>query len=193
MRRQMSGGHSAGSSRALRLDPFALPARFEACDAGADGAVREVELHRQRVVMRRSVRGMRMAFNLPISSYRGVSIRLLPGSGMEPSQVAVVLEHADPLLALPLYVSPDGDEIAAEWRAWGDTLGVPLLMCDAEGQLHETFNHMGAVRLEASCPRRRRRSALRSRRPMMSMRRETGAIDASTPLHRDEREIIARN
>lgn len=189
----MSGGHSAGSSRGLRLDPFALPARFEACDAIADGAVREVELYRHRVVMRRSVRGMRMAFNLPVSSYRGVSIRLLPGNGIEPSQVAVVLEHADPSLALPLYVSFDGDEIAAEWRTWGDTLGVPLLMCDADGQLHETFNYLGATQVEAPCPRRRRRSVLRHRRPTMSMRREAREIDASTPVHRAEREIIARN
>jgi hypothetical protein len=38
-----SGGMPAGSSRALRLDPFSLPARFAAIDAAADERVRHVE------------------------------------------------------------------------------------------------------------------------------------------------------
>ena len=50
-----SGGCPAGSSRALRLDPFALPVRFAASDAAADERVRHVELHRERVVVRRSL------------------------------------------------------------------------------------------------------------------------------------------
>ena len=188
-----SGGMPAGSSRALRLDPFALPARFEACDAAADNQVRHVELHRQRVVMRRAVRGMRMAFNLPVSSYRGVSIRLLPGQGVEPSQVAIVLEHADPSLSLPLYVSPDGDEIAAEWHAWSNALGVPLLVCDADGSVQEQSARIGKLDVEAPAPRRRRRSALKRRRPSILLRRAPGHVDANTPVHRAEREIIARN
>ena len=44
------GGCPAGSSRVERLDPHALPLRFSACDAAADGQVREIELHRERVV-----------------------------------------------------------------------------------------------------------------------------------------------
>ncbi|HSP50044.1 MAG TPA: hypothetical protein VLN61_07660 [Pseudolabrys sp.] len=47
----------AGSSRALRLDPFSLPARFAAIDAAADERVRHVELYRVRVVVRRSLSG----------------------------------------------------------------------------------------------------------------------------------------
>jgi hypothetical protein len=41
-----SGGLPAGSSRALRLDPFSLPARFAATSAAADERVRHVELYR---------------------------------------------------------------------------------------------------------------------------------------------------
>ena len=55
-----TGGIPAGSARALRLDPFALPVRYPAQDSGADGQVRQVELHREHVVLRRAVRGMRM-------------------------------------------------------------------------------------------------------------------------------------
>ena len=57
---EAGGMPPAGSGRALRLDPFALPVRFPAKDAGADGQVRQVELDRERVVLRRAVRGMRM-------------------------------------------------------------------------------------------------------------------------------------
>ena len=73
----MSGGMPAGSSRALRLDPFALPVRFAARDERADGRCREVELTRDRVVLRRAVAGMRMAVNLPVIAYRGVALRMI--------------------------------------------------------------------------------------------------------------------
>ena len=65
----MRSGGCAGSGRALRLDPFGLPVRFSASDAAADGRMREVELHRERVVLRRSLHGMRMALNMPVASY----------------------------------------------------------------------------------------------------------------------------
>ena len=70
-----SGGY-AGSGRALRLDPCGLPVRFSASDAAADGRVRDVELHRERVVVRRSLHGMRMALNMPVAAFAGISLRL---------------------------------------------------------------------------------------------------------------------
>lgn len=188
-----SGGMPAGSGRALRLDPFALPAVFEAGDAAADGRVREVELHRERVVVRRSVAGMRMAVNLPVSAYRGVSIRVGAPGADGTVATAVVLEHRDPSLTLPLYVAPDGDEVTAEWRAWANVLGMPLLIAGADGSVHEPFERMGNVRLDKVSQRRRRRSALKRRRPRMPLRRRAGKVDAATPVHRAEREIIARN
>jgi hypothetical protein len=188
-----SGGKTAGSSRALRLDPFALPAVFEAGDAAADGRVREVELHRERVVVRRSVAGIRMAVNLPVSAYRGVSLRVGAPDAAGEIATAVVLEHHDPSLTLPLYVAPDGDDVAAEWRAWANVLGVPLLVAQADGLSHEPFNRIGSVQVSKVAPRRRRRSALKRRRPRMPLRRMAGKVDDMTPVHRTEREIIARN
>jgi hypothetical protein len=182
----MSGGLPAGSSRALRLDPFALPVRFSASDAAADGCRREVELTRERVVVRRAVAGMRMALNLPVKAYRGVAIRI------GETGAAVVLEHRDPALALELYVAPDGDEVAAEWRTWSEVLGVPLLVADEAGALAEPFARVGAVRIKAPCLRRRRRNAIKRRRPSILMRRVVKRIGA-VAVHRDEREIIARN
>ena len=180
-----SGGLPAGSSRALRLDPFALPVRFAANDAAADERVRDIELHRERVVVRRSLRGMRMALNLPVSAFAGISLKLEPGA------VAVVLEHKDPSLALPLFVSDQPDDATAEWRVWASVLGLPLLVED-DGALREPFSRIGAVRIDRPRPRRRRRSSLRGRRPSIRMRRKVSRV-GEAPIYRGEREIIARN
>jgi Family of unknown function (DUF6101) len=183
-----SGGCPAGSGRALRLDPFALPVRYAAGDAVADGRVREIELTRTRVVVRRSLSGMRMALNMPVSAFAGVALRMLPGE----AAVAVLLAHKDPGLALPLYVSHEADEALADWRSWGAVLGLPLLVEEGEGW-REPFARLGGVAIGRVRARRRRRSALKRRRATMPLRRARGRLTADTPVHRGEREIIARN
>jgi len=187
-----SGGCPAGSSRALRLDPFSLPVRFAATDAAADERVRHVELYRKRVVVRRSLAGMRMALNMPVSAFSGVAIRLTAGKGELPDNLSVVLEHKDPGLTLPLFASSEADEAFAEWRTWGNVLGLPLLVED-EGVLRELFERMGGVRIAAVRQRRRRHNAIRCRRPSMPLRRQAGKLTAATLVHRGEHEIIARN
>ena len=187
-----SGGCPAGSGRALRLDPFCLPVRFAASDAAADERVRHVELYRERVVVRRSLAGMRMALNMPVSAFAGVAIRLVPGEGEAQATISVVLEHRDPSLALPLLASAEAHEAYADWRAWGQVLGLPLLVED-DGALREPFARLGQVRVEAPRPRRRRRNAIKRRRPSMPLRRKAGRLTDATPVHRGEREIIARN
>jgi hypothetical protein len=176
----------------LRLDPFCLPVRFAATDAVADERVRHVELHRERVVVRRSLAGMRMALNLPVSAFSGVAIKVMAGEDGAQATVAVVLQHKDPSLALPLFVSHEADDAFAEWRSWAKVLGLPLLV-EEDGALREPFARLGQVNIEAVKPRRRRRSALKRRRPTMPLRRAAGRITATTPVHRGEREIIARN
>ena len=126
-----AGRFAAGAGRAgatsARLDPFSLPVRFTAADEAADERLRVVDLHRERVVLRRSVRGIRMALNMPVASYRGVAIRLSGETGKTPTSIAVVLEHRDPALSLPLFASAERDDIVAEWQSWGRVLGLPLL------------------------------------------------------------------
>jgi len=181
-----SGECPAGSGRALRLDPFALPVRYAASDTVADGRVREIELHRERVVVRRSLAGMRMALNMPLEVFAGVGLRLMVG------EAVVVLAHDDPGLALPLFLSDEADDVTAAWRSWGAVLGLPLLVEDEDGW-YEPFERLGGVRVAHPRPRRRRRSALKRRRPSILMRRARGTLTATTPVHRGEREIIARN
>ena len=167
-----SGINPAGSSRALRLDPLSLPVSFDAHDVRADNGVRHVELHRERVVLRRAVQGMRMAINLRVSDFRGIALR-----GSDDAQMLVLL-HRDPSLTIPLCsVSDDAEEIAAAWQTWSDIFALP--------QLAEETSEPAA--------RRRRRNAVWARRPKFLVRRRGGRPLDSANVHRGEREIIARN
>ncbi|KQT15910.1 MAG: DUF6101 family protein [Bradyrhizobium sp.] len=172
MRRQTAtcGIAPAGSSRFLRLDPLSLPVRFDAHDPRADGYTRQIELHRERVVLRRAVRGMQMAINVRVADFTGVALR-----GNDEART-LVLVHRDPSLSIPLLVGADADEIAEAWAIWSELFALP--------QLDE-----GARKPAA---RRRRANAIRARRPKFLMRRRAG-IARELSVHRGEREIIARN
>jgi len=168
-----SGINPAGSSRALRLDPLSLPQSFDAHDVRADGGVRNVEIHRERVVLRRAVQGMRMAINVRVSDFLGVALR-----GLDDESQMLVLLHRDPSLTIPLGVSSDRDEIASAWQMWSDIFGLP--------QLPEDKSRDPAAR-------RRRHNAIRARRPKFLVRRRPGAPLGELSLHQGEREIIARD
>ena len=172
MRRQTAtcGIAPAGSSRSLRLDPLSLPVRFDAHDPRADGYTRQIELHRERVVLRRAVRGMQMAINVRVSDFIGVALR-----GNDEAQ-AIVLVHRDPSLSVPLLVGAEADELIEAWSTWSEIFALP--------QLDE-----GARKPAA---RRRRANAIRARRPKFLMRRRV-AMTRELTVHREEREIIARN
>jgi hypothetical protein len=90
----------------------------------------------------------------------------------------LVLVHRDPSLTIPLCVSSDADEIASAWQMWSEIFGLPQLPQD-----------------EAREPaaRRRRRNAIRARRPKFLVRRRGGGALNPANIHRGEREIIARN
>ena len=174
MRRQTatSGINPAGSSRALRLDPLSLPVRFDAHDSRADGGVRQIELHRERVVLRRAVHGMQMAVNVRVIDFLGVALR-----GIDDAQM-LVLAHRDPSLTIPLCVSSDRGEIAAAWRMWCDIFALPQLL---EHKPREP------------AARRRRHNAIRARRPKFLVRRRRGDLLNPANIHKGEREIIARD
>ena len=174
MRRQtaIGGSDSAGSGRVPRLDPLSLPVSFSAHDTRADGGVRQIELHRERVVLRRAVSGMRMSVKLRVSDFLGIALRLLDDAQM------LVLVHRDPSLTIPLCVSTDHDEITAAWEMWSETFALP--------QLQDTG-------VDEPAPRRRRQNAIRARRPRFLMRRRVGHLLNGASIYRDENEIIARN
>jgi hypothetical protein len=157
----------------MRLDPLSLPLSFQAHDTRADGGVRKIELHRERVVLHRAVKGMRMAINVRVSDFLGVALR-----GLDDDAQMLVLAHRDPSLNIPLCVSSDHEEIASAWQIWSDIFALPLL---AEDDLSEP------------AARRRRHNAIRARRPKFLVRRRGGNLINTDTIHRDEREIIARD
>jgi len=167
-----SGINPAGSSRVLRLDPLSLPLRFDAHDVRADGGVRNIELHRERVVLRRAVQGMRMAVNISVRDFLGIALR-----GLDDAQM-LVLVHRDPSLSIPLGVSSDAEEIASAWQIWSEIFSLPLLPED---------------KAREPAARRRRHNAIRARRPKFLVRRRAGALLNPANVHDGEREIIARD
>jgi len=106
----------------MRLDPLSLPLSFQTHDTRADGGVRRIELHRERVVLHRAIKGMRMAINVRVRDFLGVARR-----GLDDAQ-ALVLVHRDPSLNIPLCVSSDSEEIASAWTVWSDIFALPQLM-----------------------------------------------------------------
>ena len=157
----------------MRLDPLSLPLSFHAHDTRADGGVRRIELHRERVVLHRAVKGMRMAINVRVSDFLGIALR-----GLDDAQM-LVLAHRDPALNIPLCVSSDHEEIATAWQMWSDILALPLLADDDDDS--------------EPAARRRRHNAIRTRRPKFLVRRRSGNLINLENVHQDEREIIARD
>ena len=156
----------------MRLDPLSLPLSFDAQDARADGGVRKIELHRERVVLRRAVQGMQMAVNVRVSDFLGVGLR-----GLDDAQM-LVLVHRDPSLTIPLCVSSDREEIAVALQMWSDIFALPQISED---------------KTREPAPRRRRHNAIRARRPKFLVRRRAGDLINPANLHQGEREIIARD
>ncbi|MBI3434625.1 MAG: hypothetical protein HY056_06045 [Proteobacteria bacterium] len=189
----MSSGWAmpAGSSRERRLDPFTLPVRFPARDGGADERLRFVELSRERVTMRRAVRGIPMAVSLPLATYLGIVVRVEAAGECGAATFSVMLEHRDQGLSLSLFCGRDCDEAVVESQVWARVLGLPLLV-DENGRLRDANARVGALHVGTVKPRRRRRSALKSRRPSILLRRKIGRSLAAARIHRGEREIIAR-
>ena len=187
---EAGGAMPAGSGRTMRLDPFALPIRFPANDAGADGQMRQVELDRDRVVLRRAVRGMRMKIRLSVDAFTGITLVTPAGDG---ETASIILDHCDPSLSVPLLDGVAADEATVVWKAWGRVLGLALRQRGPDGQICEVHPGRRTVQMEEAISRRRRRSSIRKRRPSILLRRKPGRHIALSVVHRDEREIIARN
>lgn len=187
---EAGGAEPAGAGRCARLDPFALPVRFPARDAGADGQMRQIELDRDRVVLRRAVRGMRMKIRLPVEAFTGITLIAADASG---DRASILLDHSDPALSIPLMGETALEDAATAWRAWGRVLGLSLWLRDAQGGVSLMRAGRRGLAAGPDAGRRRRRASIRKRRPSILMRRKSGRPAALCSVHRGEREIIARD
>ena len=168
MRRQTatSGINPAGSSRALRLDPLSLPLSFHAQDVRADGGVRQIELHRERVVLRRAVQrhadgGQRSRQRL--SRHRAARHR----------------RRADAGAGAPRSVADHSARASVPTA----TRSPPPGRCGATSSRSRNCRKTSRASRAA---RRRRHNAIRARRPKFLVRRRAGDL-----LNRGERLIAA--
>lgn len=190
----MSSGMPAGSGRSVRLDPFALPVRYKAGDPGADERERTVEIHRERVIVRRRVHGIPMKLSMQVREYLGVAIRIVPPCDDFDGAIAVMLEHRDKGLSVPLFVASNGRDISIEWRTWARVLCLPALVEDADGRLRDPFGPFGRIDAGEKEPHRLGRATMRTRRGRGRMRRKPGVVTVGKfTVYEGERELIARD
>ena len=187
----LGGNLSAGASRSLRLDPLALPIRFSAEDTAADGRMRTVEIDRDRVLVHRTVRGVRMRLNLPLAAFLGVAVRLMPARIEQDDAIAIVLEHRDSTLSVPLHIASETDSVVADWQLWGRVLRQRLLVAEGDGTLREPIAMIGPLMRGEVFRRRRRHTVLKGRRPKIYSRRAHTRLVENPVVRRGEREIIA--
>ena len=172
----------------LRLDPFRLPQAVSYAGRDDLGDV-TFTVDRRGVSMRRILAGSRLPVSmaLPARAFRGVAARAIEdGDG----EVTVTLEllHADPMLSVPLLVAHDLDDVAADWRAWSDAYGLPMLLIEADGEARTLEESLGLVKKGPPVPRRKGKVSTQ-RRPRFLARRKAG--DLGLRLVIDGQEIIA--
>jgi hypothetical protein len=173
--------------RAMRLDPARFPLRFVAPDATAEGGRRSILLNETRVVMTRQVAGMAMQVVVPVASYRGVTAKVLPGATSAEDRIRVVLLHNDRALDVSLYEADHDRDVVAEWRRWGEVLGLPLLIERVDGTVVAADERAAT---EAPAQPRRHASMVVGRRARFLTRRRPGQPNVVPFVHRGEDEIF---
>jgi len=163
------------AGRSMRLDPTRLPQAVSYAARDDFGDVTFTIDRRGAVLHRRlDMSGLPVTVALPARAFRGVAARAMEdGEG----NVTVTLElmHRDPMLSVPLLVAHDLDDVAADWRAWSNAYGLPMLLVESDGVARSLEESLGAIR--TSPPRERRQGRPTTpRRPRFLMRRKTGGL-----------------
>ena len=190
----LGGAMPVGSSRNQRLDPLALPVRFTAmrCRGGraaapgrtrprACGAATRGPRHAHgRQPSGHGVPGRRAA----AGAVRG---RCRPTSSPSRSSIAIP----------PCRCRCSPHPTATTWWPNGSCgRACSSCRCSLPSSMERCARHSvrsAACALRQPAPRRRRRNAVKARRPSILMRRQPKRLAGSTAVHRGEREIIARN
>ena len=173
----------------MRLDPFRLPQIVSYAGREDNGDV-SMTIDRRGVVIKRKLpkSGLPLTIALPARAFKGVAARALED---ESGAVTVTLEllHADPLLSVPLLVADTLDDVAADWRAWSESLALPMLLIESDGVARALEDTIGQVKVDASHTKRRR-LGYSVKRPRFLMRRKTGDLGVRMVVAGEE--IIAR-
>lgn len=177
------------AGRNMRLDPSRLPQMVSYATRDDFGDV-TFTIDQRGAVLRRMLdkSGLPVTVALPARAFRGVAARAMED---DLGNVTVTLEllHGDPMLSVPLLVAHDLDDVAADWRAWSEAYGLPMLLVEADGVARTLEESLGAA-IKALPPKARRQGRpTNMRRPRFLMRRKTG--DFGLRLVVEGHEIIA--
>jgi hypothetical protein len=170
----------------MRLDPYQLPYRV-GYGQEADGFSYTID--RQGAVMKRKLScGLAVSMALPANCFKGVAARAVEH---QDGSITVTLEmhHHDPALCLPLLVSGDLDDIAADWHAWSRLTKLPMLIIESDNVARALSERLGAIMIEPPIERRRRFATLKHR-PWFLRRRKPGVIGEVVRVSGEE--LVAR-
>lgn len=177
------------AGRPLRLNPFHLPQVVSYASRDDLGDV-SFTITERGAVMRRwlTLSALPISVALPARAFKGVAARAVED---EEGAITVTLEllHADPQLSVPLLVAHDLEDVAADWRAWSEAYGLPMLLVEEDGVARPLEETLGEVKVAATKNRRQGRATYR-RRPRFLARRRTGGLGMRLVI--EGREIIAR-
>lgn len=126
--------------------------------------------------------------SIPGASARpaGVALRLADNATASAEFELVLTDDSGaPLLGLGHHSDED---VVAVWRALGGSSGLPLVIEDPDGVLHQPYPQIGRLQV-GECRMRRRHAVLSGRRPRFLTRRKTGRLPVRPAIYR-EREII---
>jgi hypothetical protein len=173
----------------MRLDPFRLPQIVSYASRDDDSDV-AMTIDQRGVVIKRKLpkSGLPFTIALPSKAFKGVAARALDdGAG----EVTVTLEllHHDPMLSVPLLVADNLEDVAADWRAWSEKLGLPMLLVEADGIARPLEDTIGKIKSDPSHSKRRR-LGYAIKRPRFLMRRKSGDLGVRMVIQGDE--IISR-
>ncbi|MCG6857017.1 MAG: DUF6101 family protein [Salaquimonas sp.] len=169
----------------LRLDPYRLPQRVSAGDQ--DGFSYDIDRN-GATVKRRLPCGLKLALALPARAFKGIAARSIE---CEDGSYTVSLElmHHDRALCLPLLVSDDMDDIAADWHAWSRMMRLPMLIVGADAIARPVRKQLGAIMIETAVERRKRFATLKHR-PNFLRRRKPGVVGPVVKITGEE--LVAR-
>ena len=174
----------------MRLDPFRMPQIVSYATRDSQGDVTFTIDQRGAVIHRiLEQSGLPVTVAIPAPLFRGVAARAMED---ETGNVTVTLEllHQDPMLSVPLLVADDLDDVAADWRAWAEAYGLPMMLIEADGSALTLEESVGAAVKIAKAQQRRQGNASRQRRPRFLARRKQGTLGLRLIINGQE--IIAR-
>lgn len=168
------------AGRDIRLDPFHLPHNVR------NDSSLSYSIDRDGVEMQRG--GSPTSIKLPTHSFKGIAARAVEtdDGGM---LVTLELHHADAELCVPVLVTDNMDDIAADWHAWSRVLSLPMLILDANNSASTVRKLLGEIMVEEPIERRKRFRTVRHR-PNFLRRRKIGVVGKVERL--SAAEIIAR-